>query len=259
MGSKYSILGFVYKYFPDVSTYEHYIDVCGGSGVVLLNKPQSNIETYNDINGRLVNFFRVLQKNPDELIHRLSLTLHSRQEYSDAWEDDLTDNIESARRFFVRLQQSLWAAGAQDEKKGWASSIRDSRKGLSEKTSKWLNSVDRLHEIAQRFMSVQIENRDFRQVMNVYDYDQAFFYFDGPYLQKTRSSTKYEFDFGGQDYVDLAYIVKRLSGKIAISHYSDESFDDLFVRQCGLDKITGPKRKNTRSSKDLYECLYVNY
>lgn len=254
LGGKFSILPFLYENFP--KEYDHFIDLCCGSAVVLLNQPQAKIETINDINGKVYNFFKVLQDKPFELLHKLYFTPHSKQEYDNAWYDEECTDIEKARRFFVRTTQSIFAAGAQEKSKGWAAALSQSRCNISEKTNKWLSSVEGLDKVVERLKNVQIENRHWRFVLKHYDSPGSFFYFDGPYLLSTRSVTRYEFEFTMHDYIELAEAVKKMKGKIAISHYDDPQFRELFK---DLRFIEGPLRKNSLSEKDLKECLWVNY
>jgi DNA adenine methylase len=254
LGGKYSVLPWLLPLLQ--VPHKHFVDVCGGSGVVLMNMPQAPIETYNDINSIVVNFFRVLQKHPEELISELQLTLHSRQEYMEAWYDAADSPLEQAKKFFIRTTQSLWAAGAQDKMKGWAMSVKETRVNLSEKTHKWLGAVQYLPEIVKRFKQVQIENKDFRYIFKNYDSPETLFYFDGPYHDELRSSTKYTFDFIGQDFLDLQYWSKRIKGKLAISGYHSDKMNELFSH---LHCHEGPRRKNNRSDKNANECLWTNY
>jgi len=234
----------------------HRIDVFGGSGVVLLNMEPAPIETYNDINNQVVNFFRVLRHQPDELIAQLQLTPHSKKEYDDAWYSDLDSAVEQARKFFIRTQQSIWAAGAQDKVRGWSASIRDSRCSISEKTHKWINAVEGLYAVSERLKRVQIECRDFRAIMKLYDDPATFFYLDSPYDKLLRSSTAYRFDFKDQDHIDLAYWAHKVQAKVAVSGY-----DTPLMRELYKDfKIhIGPQRKNNRSKKEAIECVWTNY
>ena len=178
LGGKFSILPFLYKNFPE--DIYHFVDVTGGSGVVILNMKPHPIETYNDINGKIVNFFKVLRDYPEEIMHKLYFTPHSKQEYDDAWFDENVDQVEQARRFFIRTQQSIFAAGAQNRTKGWATSTNNSRCAISEKTNRWINGIDGLCPVIDRLRRIQIENRDFRKVIKTYDHDGTFFYFYGP-------------------------------------------------------------------------------
>ena len=54
-----------------------YIEIFGGSGAVLLGKEPSKFEVYNDIEGELVNFFRVVKNRPAELLLELDLILYT--------------------------------------------------------------------------------------------------------------------------------------------------------------------------------------
>lgn len=100
-GGKSRHLDWLLPLFPDVSSYKHYCEPFAGSAVVLLNKPQSPIETLNDIDGRVMNFFCVLREQPQQLLNLLDLTPYNRNEFNYAYA--LSDNpVEDARRFFVR-------------------------------------------------------------------------------------------------------------------------------------------------------------
>jgi DNA adenine methylase len=253
LGGKFSVLPWL---LPKLPITKHFVDVFGGSAVVLLNRDQSQIETYNDINHKVVNFFKVLREKPEELIKQLQLTPHSKFEYDHAWYSDSDNDVEKSRKFFIRTQQSIHAAGAQDKVKGWAASVRDSRVSISEKTHKWIKAVNGLWEVAERLKQVQIECRDFRFLLKSYDDPQTLFYLDSPYRMTLRSSTKYEFEFQQQDYFDMHYWCKKLKGKVAISGYDEPFMRELFT---DFNFHQGPKRKNNMSEKEAYECLWTNY
>jgi len=253
LGGKFSILPWL---LPQLPVVKHFVDVFGGSAVVLLNRQQSPIETYNDINHKVTNFFEVLRREPDELIRLLQLTPHSRYEYENAWHLDTNTPVEKARKFFIRTQQSIFAAGAQDIVKGWRSSMSESRVSISEATHKYLKAVNGLWEVAERLKQVQIECRDFRFILKAYDSKDTGFYLDCPYDMTHRSSTKYEFEFQQQDFFDMQYWCKQAQGKVAISGYDTPFMRDLFA---DFNFIPGPKRKNNRSEKEAFECLWTNY
>lgn len=253
LGGKYSVLSWL---LPQLPQCKHFVDVFGGSGVVLLNRDPSPIETLNDKNSRLVNFFRVLRENPEELINQLQLTPHSREEYNDAWYKQEDSAMEQARKFFVRTQQSMWAAGGQAQAKGWAASIKESRLFLSEKTNKWVAAVNNLPKVVERLKRVQLECKDFRYIMKHYDTAETLFYLDSPYDKTFRSDTKYEFDFLHQDFYDLHHYASKIKGRVAISGYKTEFMTELF-KEFRLSE--GPTRKNNRSEKEAKEVLWTNY
>lgn len=219
-------------------------------------KGWSPIETFNDINSKVVNFFEVLRSQPQELIDALLLTPYSKKEYADAWYVENEAPVERVRKFFIRTQQSIWAAGGQDMVKGWAVSINESRFGKSEKVHKWINAVCGLPEVVKRFSNVQIECRDYKFILSKYDAPETFFYLDPPYDGAFRSSSPYEFDFVNNDFFEMHYHAKNAKGKVAISGYNSPLMIEIFK---DFNFIKGPHRKNTRSTKEVYECLWTNY
>src|ERR1700761_5583150 len=99
-GGKFNHLDWLLPLLPEA---HHYCEPFSGSGAVLLNRPPSPVETYNDIDGDVVNFFRVLRDKPDDLIRAIGLTPFSREEFFHAIHDEkegLSD-LELARRFYV--------------------------------------------------------------------------------------------------------------------------------------------------------------
>lgn len=252
-GSKFSYLPWLLKLLPET---KHFVDVFGGSASVILNRRPSQIETFNDINEKVVNFFKVLRDTPDELISALELTPHSRKEYTEAWYLKNDTPVERARKFFIRTQQSIWAVGAQEQLKGWGASISDSRVKMSEKTQKWLKGISNLYQVVDRLRSIQIENRSFAYILEKYNHPEILLYCDPPYDKAFRSATKYEFDFANQDFFDLHYYAKKSKAKVAISGYKTDFMLQLFKE---FNFHEGPHRKNNRSDKEVYECLWTNY
>ena len=99
-GGKFSHLDWLLPLLP-VEGVHHYCEPFGGSAAVLLNRPPAPIETYNDLDGEVVNFFRVLRDQRGELIEALRLTPFSREEFELACsppEENISD-LERARRF----------------------------------------------------------------------------------------------------------------------------------------------------------------
>jgi DNA adenine methylase len=88
----------------------HYCEPFGGSGVVLLNRRPAEIETFNDLNGRIVNFFRVLRTQSADLIQALEYTPYARAEFLESRET-CEDALEEARRFFISIQMDIAKGG----------------------------------------------------------------------------------------------------------------------------------------------------
>lgn len=257
-GGKYTWVEYLYKYFPD---HYHFIDVFGGSMAVTLNKVRSKIDTANDINSDVFNFFKVLRENPDELLHQLMLTPVSREEYNYCFysqESKVTD-VERARMFFVRARQSFYGLGAQRQNKGWHLAKTKTGAKYGETVSKWINSIDKLDVVLSRLSTIQLENKCFRDLIPAIDFEDAFFYLDPPYPEESRKSKNdYKFDFTNKDHEDLAEIANNAKGKIMLSSYDCELINDLYPPD-KWRKIKFPVKKNNIRSGNVQECIWINY
>lgn len=146
-GGKYSHLDWLLPLLPPTT---HYCEPFGGSAAVLINREPSPIETYNDIDGEVANFFRVLRQQKDELLEAIGLTPFSREELRLAVQkspEPLSD-LERARRFFVRARQVRTGLAQTASEGRWAHCILTSRAGMAGAVSRWLGSVEGLAEIA---------------------------------------------------------------------------------------------------------------
>src|SRR5881397_3826020 len=103
-GGKYSHLDWLLPLLPAC---HHYVEPFAGSAAVLLNREPSPVETYNDIDGEVVNFFRVLREQKEALIEAIGLTPFAREEFELAFSqtDQSLSDLERARRFFVLARQ----------------------------------------------------------------------------------------------------------------------------------------------------------
>jgi len=200
-GGKYQWLEQLYHFFPD---HTHFVDLFCGSMSVTLNKKPSSLDTANDLDGSVINFFRVLRERPDELFYQLDLTPISRQEYKDCFPIYSDDPIEWARRFFVRCRMSFQGSGLK-EYTGFNACVNTTERGLSKNVSKYLSAVERLPGIVERLKNVQIEQLDYRECLKKYDRSGTFFYVDPPYELRKRNYKKWyveEFETDN-DHIDL--------------------------------------------------------
>ncbi len=254
LGAKLSVLPWL---LPNLPQCYHFVELFSGSGVVTVNRIPSPIETLNDLNGEIANFFMQLRDNGDRLIQLLDLTPHSRQEYNAAFNLSAEDSgLERARKYFVRCRSSFLATGGQ-QKKGWAASIRVSRTSMSDITSKWMSTVYGLTEVVKRLKMVQIENRSYEWVVGAYDTKNTLFYADPPYDPEMRSSGKdYFHEFTLEDHHKLKVQLSSIAGKAAVSGYDSEFMKDLYQ---DWNFVSGPIRKTNLSQKKVRECLWTNY
>jgi DNA adenine methylase len=255
-GGKYSHLDWLLPHLPQC---HHYCEPFGGSAAVLINRPASPVETYNDLDGEVVNFFRVLRDKKAHLVRAIALTPFSREEFYRACQPitgKITE-VERARRFFVRARQVRTGLAQTASLGRWANCKNTSRAGMSGVVSRWLGSVDGLPEIAERLIRVQIENRPALEVLDLYDDTQTLFYCDPPYHHDSRGDSKaYGFEMNDLQHRAFVKKVRSLRARVAISGYSCELYNrDLSDWRC----IKAPVKHCHSVKKPRQEVLWVNY
>ncbi len=255
-GGKFSHLGWLLPLLPNT---RHYCEPFGGSAAVLLNRAPSPVETYNDIDGEVVNFFRVLRDRKDALIEAIGLTPFSRQEFEKAI-SELTEglsDLERARRFYVRARQVRTGLAQTASSGRWAHCRLTSRAGMAGAVSRWLGSVEDLPEIAQRLLRVQIENDLAASVIKRYDSEETLFYCDPPYPHDARGDRNaYGYEMTDDEHRELARLLHRVEGRVALSGYRCDLMDELY----GDWRCVEAPIKNCHSVKTpRREVLWVNY
>jgi len=255
-GGKYSHLNWLLPLLPEA---HHYCEPFGGSGAVLLNREPSPIETYNDIDGEVVNFFRVLRDKTDKLLKAIALTPFSREEFFTACQDygpHLSD-VERARRFFVRARQVRTGLAQTATLGRWANCKDTSRNGMAGVVSRWLGSVEGLAEIGQRLLRVQIENRPAVDMIRLYDSRRTLFYCDPPYPHEARGDVNaYAFEMSDEAHEELAAALGRIKGQAAVSGYRCTLMDALYRR---WRRVDAPPKKCHSIKKERAEALWMNY
>lgn len=255
-GGKYSHLGWLLPLLPQTT---HYCEPFGGSAAVLLNRKPSPVETYNDIDGEVVNFFRVLREQKDALIEAIGLTPFSREEFERAIADpvDGLSDLERARRFYIRARQVRTGLAQTASNGRWAHCRLTSRAGMAGAVSRWLGAVEALPEIAQRLLRVQIENDSATNVIRRYDSEETLFYCDPPYPHESRGDSKaYLYEMTDNDHIELAEVLHNVNGKVALSGYNCDLLDELYgnwhVYEANSKKVHSVKTERT-------EVLWTNY
>lgn len=256
-GGKFSHLEWLLPLLP---TCHHYCEPFGGSAAVLMNRSPSPVETYNDLDGEVVNFFRVLRDQKERLVEAIGLTPFSREEFAMACTiDSSLPPLERARRFYVRARQVRTGLAQTASVGRWANCKNTSRSGMSGVISRWLGAIDMLPEIAERLLRVQIENRPAIEAIELYDSLDTLFYCDPPYIHGTRGDSKaYGYEMSDDEHVNLAGTLNRAKGKVAVSNYDCELMNKLYPP---------PKwRKNVALFRTIHstkgkrrEVLWTNY
>lgn len=256
-GGKFSHLDWLLPLLPDC---HHYCEPFAGSGAVLLNREPSPVETFNDLDGEVVNFFRVLREEKARLIEAIGLTPFAREEFSIACEisPDLSA-LERARRFFVRARQVRTGLAQTATIGRWANCKNTSRAGMSGVISRWLGSVEDLPAVAERLLRVQIENRPAVNVIRIYDSPVTLFYCDPPYVHSTRGDSKaYGFEMTDAQHKELAEALNAVQGMVAFSNYQAGILDQLYPAP-KWHKTVSPARTNHSTKDKRVEILWTNY
>lgn len=255
-GGKFSHLDWLLPLLPEA---RHYCEPFAGSAAVLINRQPAPIETYNDIDGEVVNFFEVLREDPEGLTRMIALTPFSREEFYVAVTDPPggVSRLERARRFYVRARQARTGLAQTATLGRWANCKNTSRSGMSGVISRWWGGIEALSDIGERLLRVQIENRPATDVIRLYDSPDTLFYCDPPYLHETRGDSKaYGFEMDEEQHRELAITLNRIAGKAAISGYRCPLMDKLYKGWRRFDA----DEKHCHSIKQLrQESVWMNY
>ncbi len=210
-GSKFRLAEWIISFFPK---HRHYVEPFGGAANILLVKEPSTLETYNDLNNHIVNFFRVLRNQPEELLEKIKLTPWARKEFEYCLdEQDVDDPIEMARRLYFRLCMSFQSA-FHSVKSNWRRHKNGKRAAFADVR------YDNLLDASRRLKTVQIESRDAFKLMQEMDSPETLFYLDPPYVLKTRSTKKaYSHEMADDDHRRFAEAVCGLKGFVVLSGY----------------------------------------
>ena len=234
----------------------HYVEPYAGSAAVLLARSvPAKHETLNDLDGRLMTFWRVLRDHPEELIRACALTPHSRAEYEacrDAGEEECGD-VESARRTWVTLTQAR--AGSQ-AKTGWRHYIDPS--GPTSMPGYLAGYVDRMAAVTERLRSVSLECRPALDLIERYGRSpDVLLYVDPPYLGTTRASRGYRLEMPGQaEHLELSSVLHDCEAAVVLSGYPDQLYDSLYEGWERVEMSASTGQGGTWANRT--EVLWVN-
>lgn len=252
-GGKFRLAKWVIGFMP-----EHicYVEPFGGAAGVLIQKPRSYAEVYNDLDGEVVNLFRVL-RDPDScqrLQEACQLTPYSRDEFYAAREFTV-EPIERARRMVVRACMGFGSAAGIGGNSGFRC---DSKRKYATAAHLWERYPDNLRAVCERLQGVIIENKDAISVMQSHDDVSTLHYIDPPYVTETRvkGNRCYNHEMSDSDHEQLLNVASTLQGKVIISGYDSELYQDILT---GWSKQTKESRISAgRGTKVKTECLWLS-
>jgi DNA adenine methylase len=248
----------VKELLPLVPPHDIYVEVFGGAANLLFAKSPSKIEVYNDINSELVNFFRVLRDDEkyQKLQEKLLLTPYAREEFHLARQPaEGLDEVELARRFFVKMQMSF---------SGQAGCFSYTKVPSSNPASIYFNRVAMLGQFHERIRNVITECLDFEEVIRRYDSPRTFFFCDPPYIGHTIRSHHLSLEMPLGDHERLVNALLRVQGKVLLLAYRHPIYDKLGEHGWHLKTLdvvlTFTKTTETKDKRQRRErCLWMNY
>ncbi len=248
-GAKFRLAPWIISHFP---SHVAYVEPFGGGAGVLLRKAPAPFEIYNDLDGEVVNFFRMLRERSADLLQAIRLTPYSREEQQLAFEAS-GDPLERARRLYIRCWQSQ-GGGRTQWRTGWRYQMTMTRgKSL---LADW-NQVDSLWPIVMRLKQVQIECDDAIRVIQRFDRPGTLFYMDPPYVASTRSirwrDKAYHCEIDDAYHRRLAETLRGIQGMAVVSGHPSGMYEELYA---GWRKAQ--RRVPTDFNGFSTECLWIS-
>jgi DNA adenine methylase len=216
-----------------------YVEPYCGSANIFFAKDPHPVEVLNDLNGEIVNFFRVLQ-DPDhfkKFVHRVRWTPYSLDELREAIrirKAKLSDPVLRAWAMFVIGSQAI--NGKAESEGNWSrtfiptvgrrSSIRND--GMAQVTSRWKRKISYLEAWRDRIFMAQIDSRDALQVIEYWDSPETLFYLDPPYAEATRISPDvYSHEMKDAHHSQLVETLLKVKGRVVLSGYDSPLYAPL--------------------------------
>lgn len=251
-GGKFRLAPWIISHFP---AHRCYVEPFGGAASVLLRKPRSEAEVYNDLDTEVVNLFKVLRDADlsQRLISLCQLTPYSRVEFKSAYEPTEC-MVERARRTIVRATMGFGSAGATMGSTGFR---LDTKRNSSTAQKIWGNAPENLIAVAERFVGVLVENRDAVKCMEEHDTPTTLHFVDPPYVRETRKISRacYRYEMDDHQHVHLLNSLKKLTGSVVLCGYDSEMYNDLLV---GWKKEVKQSSANGQAgSVSRTECLWL--
>ena len=254
-GSKTKHLDFVLPLLPRA---RKYVEPFGGSGAVLLNRPRSEEEVWNDVQAPMASLMRACRDEGGMLARAVRLTPYARSELVHANPDG--PDLEAARLILVSTHQAFMAS-ANHGAGNWARQLK-ARGGGPSRVGEWINRADRMGAVSDRLQGVAIECRDALDVIRDHDSPDTLFYLDPPYVFSTRVGVnKYINEYPDEAHRELASVLNGIEGRAAVSGYASPLYDEeLFTRELGWERHDNVAKTIPGSGgRAMSEIVWTNY
>ena len=257
-GGKNNMYNEILKYFPKDGTYNTYIEPFAGSygiGLKINNPPP--IEIYNDLDKNVYSLYKVLSDISlfNEFKDKCDLVLYNedlRKEFKGLLKTDNISMVDRAFYFFYVNRTSHNGIG------GFSKNTYI-RRNMSKSISDFLSSIDRLPELHDRLSKVIVTNTDGIELIKKYNQSDVLIYNDVPYVQSTRTSTRYDVDMNNDDQKRFLDVVIESKSKILISGYDCELYNILEENGFEKHKFEVKTISGNFTPKTKTEVIWRNY
>ena len=254
LGGKWLLAKDVVKYFPP---HRAYVEPFGGAANILLRKPISELEVWNDLDQNLLNLFMVIRERFDDFKKACENTLYSESEMFYAYNTMFEgDEVERARKYAFH---SIAAFGSQSKlaKRGFRiARFTDANARIKDMPGQWKRYVENLESVRDRLKNVLILSRDAFSIFDKFDTSETLWYIDPPYVlssRKTPQNAAYNFELSNDMHIKLMERIKRLKGYVVLSGYDN----DIYKKYLENWKVEHVKARNMAVC-EATETLWIN-
>ena len=249
-GAKWRISDWIIENMP---THHSYIEPYFGSGAVFFNKNPSNIETINDLDGEVVNFFEVVRDMPEELAAKIYMTPYSRAVYENIYGQPykVTDTkLDKALNFCIKINMSH--GYRCNAKNGWKNDVQGRERSYAVQV--WNKLPEIIVQAAERLKEAQIEQRPAIEIIKRFNNPKCLIYCDPPYLLRTRKGKQYNIEMSDKEHEELLQLLLESKSKVIISGYESDLYNDALKNW--RKKTTYSLTQSMRKAK---EVIWMNY
>lgn len=220
-GSKWRMANWIISHFPE---HHSYLEPFFGSGAVFFNKTRSDIETINDLDSDVTNFFRWVRDDSERLAHEIYFIPYSREVYERAFDREPKNSLEKAVLFYIKLNMGH-GFRTSGKKVGWKLDVQGREKAYA--AADWCKATERIMEAAERLRGVQIEHRPALDLIRRFNAGNVLIYCDPPYVLSTRYGKQYRKEMTDGDHMELLEALRQHRGPAIISGYDSPMYDSI--------------------------------
>lgn len=255
-GAKWCINQWIIDRFP--AQHHSYLEPFFGSGGVFFKKKRSPIETINDLDGDVINFFRWCARDPEQLAKEIYFTPYARDVYENAFREVVSpetdhDSLHNAVMFAAKMMMG-YGFRTNGSKVGFKRDIQGREAAYA--ANDWCDMPGRIMKVAERLRGVQIENRPAVQLIREFNFENVLIYADPPYVITSRSCKRdqYKHEMSDEDHEELLDVLLEHKGKVILSGYESPLYNS---RLKDWHKETIEARAMTAGKRQ--EVIWMNY